>query len=274
MLHIITDSSCDLPKELLRQYHIHVVPLTVVIDGKEYTEGVDITPQEFCQKMLGASSLPRTSQPSPLAFAKIFGETAGNGSLLCLTISSKLSGTYQSACMAQDLSGVSVTVFDTWAGSLGVGLQAIRAAELATQGLGVKEIVERLTAYRGEMNILILLDTLENIVKGGRLSKFQGSVAKVLGIKVLLEGVEGSVELLEKIRGRNKFLQRAIDIIGERRKDLTNTTFGITHVDNLADAEYLKELIEERYHPQDVIINYMGSTMGTYAGKGGMIISF
>jgi len=124
------------------------------------------------------------------------------------------------------------------------------------------------------MNILILLDTLENIVKGGRLSKFQGSVAKVLGIKVLLEGVEGSIELLEKIRGRNKFLQRPIDIIGERRKDLTNTTFGITHVDNLADAEYLKELIEERYHPQDVIINYMGSTMGTYAGKGGMIISF
>jgi fatty acid kinase fatty acid binding subunit len=273
MLQIITDSSCDLPKELLRQYHIRVVPLTVAIDGREYTDGVDITPQEFYQKMFGASSLPKTSQPAPAVFAKTFEEMAGNGPLLCLTISSKLSGTYQSACVAKDLANVPVTIFDTWAGSLGVGLQVIRAAELAARGLGVEEIVERLTAYRGEMNILILLDTLENIVKGGRLSKFQGTVAQVLGIKVLLEGVEGSVELREKIRGRTRFLQRAIDIIGERRTDY-NTTFGITHVDNLADAEYLKELIVERYHPQRVIINDMGSTMGTYAGKGGIIVSF
>jgi DegV family protein with EDD domain len=155
-----------------------------------------------------------------------------------------------------------------------VGLQVIRAAELAARGLGVEEIVEQLTAYRSEMTILILLDTLENIVKGGRLNKFQGTVAQVLGIKVVLEGVEGSVELREEIRGKIKFLQRTIDIIGERRKDLTHTTVGITHVDNLADAEYLKELIVERYHPQGVIINDMGSTMGTYAGKGGIIVSF
>jgi DegV family protein with EDD domain len=274
MLQIITDSSCDLPEELRRQYHIHVVPLTVAIDGKEYDEGVDITPQEFQQKMFSASSLPKTSQPAPAVFARAFEEMAENGPLLCLTISSKLSGTYQSACMAQDLTSVPVTVFDSWAGSLGLGLQAIKAAEWAAQGMGVQEIVERLTVYRGEMNILVLLDTLENIVKGGRLSKFQGTVAQVLGIKVLLEGVEGSVELREKIRGKKKFLHRIVDIVGERRSDLTHTTFGITHVDNLADAEYLKASIVERYHPQDVIIHYMGSTMGTYAGKGGIIVSF
>jgi len=274
MLQIITDSSCDLPEELRRRYHIHVVPLTVAIDGKEYAEGVDITPQEFQQKMLSASSLPKTSQPAPAVFARSFEEMAKDGPILCLTISSKLSGTYQSACMARDLANIPVTIFDTWAGSLALGIQTIKAAEWAAQGLSAQEIVERLTAYRGEMNILILLDTLENIVKGGRLSKFQGTVAQVLGIKVLLEGVEGSVELREKIRGKTKFLHRIVDIIGERRSDLTHTTFGITHVDNLADAEYLKASIVERYHPQDVIIHYMGSTMGTYAGKGGMIVSF
>lgn len=138
----------------------------------------------------------------------------------------------------------------------------------------MQDIIEKLKEYRKEMNILILLDTLENIVKGGRLTKFQGSVAKLLDIKVLLHGVEGAVEILEKVRGRKKFLQRVIDVIGERCSDFSDKIFGITHVDNEEDALFLKQAIMEKYRPKDVIINYMGSTMGTYAGKGGIIISF
>jgi DegV family protein with EDD domain len=194
--------------------------------------------------------------------------------MLCLTISSGLSGTYQSACIGKDISGIDVTVFDTLAGSLGHGLQLVKAAMLSAQGLSVEGIVEILKDFRQRVNILILLDTLENIVKGGRLSKFQGSIAKILDIKVLLEGIEGKVELKEKIRGKKKFLLRVLEIIGERKKDFTDTIFGITHADNLEDAEYLKAEILKRYNPKGVIINYMGATMGTYAGKGGMIISF
>ncbi|MDO6354053.1 DegV family protein [Caloramator sp. CAR-1] len=99
-------------------------------------------------------------------------------------------------------------------------------------------------------------------------------MAKLLDIKVLLHGVEGAVELLEKVRGRKKFLQRVIDVIGERCSDFSDKIFGITHVDNEEDALFLKQAIMEKYKPKDVIINYMGSTMGTYAGKGGIIISF
>lgn len=275
MLRIITDSSSDLPAELIAKYGIAVVPLQVTVDGREYTEGVDITPWEFYQKMFASAALPKTSQPAPTAFAKTFEKLSASGEeLLCLTISSKLSGTYQSACVGNTMSGNRAVVFDTLAGSLGHGLQVLKAAELAALGHSVEEIIRKLQVYRSEMNILILLDTLENIVKGGRLSKFQGSLAKILNIKVLLEGVEGAVELKEKIRGRRRFFERVIEVIGEKRSSFSDRVFGITHVDNLAEAESLREKIMEKYNPKDVIINTMGSTMGTYAGKNGIIVSF
>lgn len=274
MVQIITDSSSDLPEELLRKYNVHVVPLTVKIDGREYREGIDITAQEFQYKMLNSRELPVTSQPSPALFSKAFQELSEKGEVLCLTLSSRLSGTFQSASLAKNITGLKVEIFDTLAGSLGHGLQILKAAELVAAGLTLPEIIEKLSVYRKEMNILILLDTLENIVKGGRLSKFQGSLAKILDIKVLLQGAGGAVELLEKVRGKKKFLQRVIEIIGERGNNLSDRVFGITHVDNEEDARFLQEAIMEKFKPKDVIVNHMGSTMGTYAGKGGIIVAF
>ena len=109
---------------------------------------------------------------------------------------------------------------------------ALRGSEASCQRATVDKIVEFLKEFRKHSNIIILLHTLENIVKGGRLSKFQGSLAKILNIKVILEGIEGKVELVEKVRGTNKFLNRALEMIGEKKKDFSETVFGITHLDN------------------------------------------
>lgn len=274
MLQLVTDSSADLPRELLDKYNISVVPLTISIDGIEYLEGVNLTPQEFYKKMFNSKELPKTSQPSPTAFAECFKKLADKGPILCLTISSSLSGTYQAACIGRDMSGADVSVIDTLAGSLGHGLQLIEAGKLAEQGISADKIVQFLEDYKKRSNILVLLDTLENIVKGGRLSKFQGSIARILNIRVLLHNVDGKVELLEKVRGKGRFLNRVLEVIGGRKNDFSDTVFGITHIDNFQDAEYLRDEIIKRYKPKDVIINYMGVTMGTYAGKGGMIVSF
>lgn len=274
MIQLVTDSSADLPKEIIDKYNITVVPMNVKVDEEEYLEGVDLSPQEFYEKMKNSKELPKTSTPSPGVFAETFKRLSEKGPVLCLTISSELSGTYQSACVGRDISGLDVTVFDTLAGSLSHGLQLIESGKLIERGYKIEEIIEFLHDYRKKSNILILLNTLENIVKGGRLSKFQGSIASVLNIKILLEGVNGKVELLEKIRGKKKFLMRTLDIIGERKENFSDTIFGITHINNIEDAEFLKGEIIKRYKPKDVIINYMGSTMGTYAGQGGMIISF
>ncbi|RFB15431.1 DegV family protein [Bacillus sp. HNG] len=275
MIKLVTDSSADLPIELLQKYDITVVPMNVSIEGKDFREGVDLTPQQFFKKMFASAELPKTSQPSPATFAEAYSRLPADSDILCLTISSGLSGTYQSATMGKDLTENTVTVFDTLAGSLGHGMQILRAAELAEKGHSVDEIITNLTEYRENMNIYILLDTLENIVKGGRLSKFQGSLAKLLNIKVLLQrGNGGTVEIFEKIRGKKKSQKRLLEVIKQSKPDFSETVFGITHTGNIEEAEALKKEIIAQCHPKDVMLNYMGATMGTYAGKGGMIISY
>lgn len=275
VIQIITDSSADLPLSVIKEFKIHTVPLTIQVNGKEYTEGEDITPQEFYREMAASSELPKTAQPSPSSFVRIFSELAEQGQVLCLTISSKLSGTFNSANLGKEISGnPEVFVFDTEAGSIGHGLQVMKAAEMARANLSMDKILAQLNEYRKEMKFLILLNTLENVVKGGRLSQFQGSLAKFLDIKAILHNVEGSAEMLEKVWGREKSFQRLISLVGERCTDFSERLIGITHVDNLPGAKLLASELEERYHPKDIIINYMGATIATYAGKAGLIVAF
>lgn len=276
MIKIITDSSADLPVKYIEQYDIDVIPITVTLDGKDYKEKVDISSEEFLEKMFSSNKLPKTSQPSPATFVDSFSKYDKDIDILCLTVSSGLSGTYQSACIGKELANCSnVTIFDTLAASLGHGLQVIRAAELVKQGLSVEEIVKNLTEYRDNMNILVILNTLENIVKGGRLSKFEGSLVKILNIKVILERVEGGkVEVYEKIRGKKKLQNRIFELLQERGKDFSNVTIGISHTGNLEEVEALKQNLFHRFNPKKIIVNYMGAAIGTYAGKDGMIISF
>jgi len=275
MIHLVTDSSADIPAELLQKYRIHVVPLSIRVNGKNYTEGVDIAPARFYREMYVSAELPQTSQPAPSRFAQVFKELSGKGMVLCLTLSSKLSGTFASANLGKELSGNhQVTIFDTLGASIGHGLQVIKAAECIQAGLSMESILGYLRKMREEMKFLIVLDTLENIVKGGRLSRFQGTLAKYLNIKVILHNIEGATEILEKVRGRNRSLQRTIELVGERCSDFSNRIIGITHVDNLNDARMLAEELERRYNPRQILINEMGAVIASYAGKSGLIVAF
>jgi DegV family protein with EDD domain len=275
MLHLVTDSSCDLPEDLVKKYNIHIVPLMVNIDGEFYQERVDITPQEFYNKMAASKELPRTSQPTPAAFLDVFTKLSKSGPVLCITISSGLSGTYQSACLGKEMSGADITVFDSLGGSLGHGLQVLKAAKLAESGHSINEIINELEKYRSEMNIFVLLNTLDNIVKGGRLSRFQGSLGKILDIKILLHNTkDGKVILQSKVRGKKKFMNLVLSEINRLCPDMTTVDVGITHFNNLEDAEFIQKELMEKYHARNVIISEMGATMATYAGQSGMIISF
>ena len=279
MVKIITDSASDLPKEYIKKYNIEIVPLTVELEGKIYKDGVDITTEKFNQLMIKSNQLPKTAHPSPETFKKVFLKYINDGyDILCLTISSKLSGTYQSAMIAKNNIKTSekIFVFDTLAASSGEALQVIKASKLIQKGEKIKEVLRKLTEYRNRINILILLDTLENIVKGGRLTKIQGVIAKILNFKIILHNNEGAVEMLEKIRGKKRFFKKVLEIIDERMKklNLSNLNVGITHVDNIEEAIMFKKIIEEKYNPKDIFVNHMGATIATYAGKGGIIISF
>ncbi len=277
MIHIVTDSSCDLLDDFLKNHHIPFVPLTIRFqDDKEYRERIDITPKEFYKKMAASSTLPQTAQPSPASFLKVFEELASPGDeILCITISSNLSGTFQSANLAKKMTSIPVTVFDSLAASPGHALQIMRAVELRDSGHSMDEIVADLTNYRdNDMTIFIYLKNMENIVKGGRITKFQGTLAKVMNIKLICEGIKGQVVPLEKIRGDKRALERLLSIIGERNSDFSDTIFCLTHTDNLEDAEFLKTELIRRYNPREVLVYPIGPTVGTYAGTGGIVLTF
>lgn len=139
LLHIVSDSSCDLPEDYMKEHGINTVPLVIRIGNREYMEGVDISSREFYEKMKSSPVLPKTAQPSPAAFARVFDMLSRPGDeILCLTISSKLSGTFQSACIGQAMSTSNVTVFDTLAASSGHALQIMKAVELASRGFSVR----------------------------------------------------------------------------------------------------------------------------------------
>ncbi len=276
MIHIVSDSSCDLPDEYLAAHHIPIVPLTIIFTDAEYREKIDITPEEFYKKMTSSNTLPKTTQPSPAAFLKVFEETASPGDeILCITISSKLSGTFQSANVAKTMTSIPVTVFDSLAASSGHALQVMKAVDMRDKGCSMAEIVDALSEFRQHMTIFVYLQTLENIVKGGRITRFQGTVASIMNIKLICEGIEGEVVPLEKVRGNKRAVERLISLIGERGNgDLSNTTVCITHAQNLQDAELIKTEIINRYNCQNVLIYPVGPTVGAYTGIGGLVITF
>lgn len=277
MIHIVTDSSCDLPEEYLKKHNIPIVPLTIRFDDdKEYREKINITPEEFYKKMAASSTLPKTAQPSPADFLKVFEEVAAPGDeILCITISSKLSGTFQSANLAKNMTSIPVTVFDSLAASPGHALQIMRAVELRDSGHSIDEIIADLTNFRdNEMRIFIYLKTVENIVKGGRITRFQGTLAKIMNIKLICEGIKGEVVPLEKVRGEKRALERLISLIGQQKNDFSDTVFYITHTENPGDAEFIKSELVKRYKPRQVLIYEIGPTVGTYTGPGGIVLTF
>lgn len=275
MIHLVSDSSCDLPDEIIKELDIHIAPLNILIQDKVYVEKVDLTPREFYKRMEETEELPKTSQPTPESFMTLFDELTKTGEVLCITISAGLSGTYQTAQMIADSYNGKVTVYNTRAGSLGHGLIILKAAQLIKEGRGMEEIIAELTAYSDRITIIIILNTLDNIVKGGRLSKFKGTMGKLLDFRAILRNdSEGKVILLKKVRGKKNLLKEVSEEIRKVSDDFSDIPVGITSYNNAEDTEYFKSYFENELNARSVLINDMGATMATYAGEGGMIISF
>lgn len=155
-----------------------------------------------------------------------------------------------------------------------MGLQALRACELFGAGHAFDEVLDRLAAYRREMNTLVLLSTLENIVRGGRLRRFEGSLSKVVDIMVLLHDVDGEVAVLARMHGKARLLERALDTVRRLRPDLSDRDVGISHFNNPDAVEWLKRALTDQCHPRGFVVSEMGSSLATYAGEGGVIVAF
>ena len=276
-IKIITDSSCDLPEELVDEYDIGIVSLHVTFDNNvTFTETVTIKPEQFWERMAASRGLPKTSRPVPEAFAEAFREALANhDSVIFIGLSSALSGTFESAQLAARSVPGDIYLIDSLTGSLGLGILVIKAHEFVRSGDSVQNVVKKVIDYRNNMTTLFTMDSLENLIKGGRVGRLPGFIGTMLSIRPIGKaGDKGQIDVLGKVRGRAKSLHRIVQLVGEMGGSLQDKIVGISHVNCLQDVLYLQKSIEENYHAGRAIVRKIGSTMGTYAGNGGLIVSF
>lgn len=276
-MRIITDSSCDLPENILAEYDIDVVPLKLFFDGDGmYEDGVTISKEQFRAKMYQSRTLPLTAGPDPQNFINVFEKAIREtGEAIYIGLSSRLSGTFQNGQIAHDMMGSDkVILVDSATASIGVGILAVRAAELVREKLDMTTILEKINAYRDNMVTLCTFDRLENLIKGGRATKVQGLLGSLLDIKLIVRNENGQIKMLEKVRGRHRSLDRMAVLLGQMSKaSLSDCMIGISHLDCLQDAEYLRQRIEQAYKPVRTFITDMGASMGTHGGAGAIVVA-
>lgn len=275
-VRIIVDSTTDLPEQTARR--VTVVPLTIHFGEQQYVSGVDIDARKFYEMLVEGDVLPTTSQPTPYAFTQVFQEAVDAGdTVVCITVSSKLSGTYQSACIAAaDFPG-KVFVVDSLTVAIGGGILTEYALNLTDKGMDAEEIAWKLMQKREKVRLLALLDTLEYLKKGGRISSAVAFAGGLLNIKPVIAVADGEVKMLGKARGSkqgNNLLVQEIDKAGgvDFEKPLL---LGYT---GLSDALLQKYIVDSAALWQGKVeqlpVSIVGSVVGTHAGPGAVAVAF
>ena len=279
-IRVVTDSTADLNPDLVEHYGIKVVPLDVLIDGKAYKDKVDITNEEFYDVLRTSKDLPTTSQPSPSAFLDTYQKLAKSGAehIISLHLSSDLSGTYQSSVLAAGMlqGQTKVYNFDSRTATMGLGLQVIAVARMIEEGRTIEEILKALDYIIQNEDLYFLLDSLDNLHKGGRIGKASHMVGSLLNIKPVLNLSNGVISAYEKVRGNkgNKALERLIDILAEKIDPSKKLYCTMGYCDNKETAEYIVERLKDRVDCDEFIYLQIGSVVGTHIGMGAVGMAF
>ena len=273
---IIADSTADLLPQI--EARVRVVPLTIHFGEKEYTDGVDINSRMFYELLIESDDLPTTSQAAPYAFSKVFAEAVADGSdVVCITCASRLSGTYQSAVIAaQDHPG-KVYVVDSQTIALGSAILIEYALRLVDQGLGAEEIAREILRSRERVRLLAMLDTLEYLKKGGRISATVAFAGGLLNIKPVITIDGGEIKMLGKARGSrqaNNLLVQEIQKSGGVDFDLP-LLLGYTGLSDVLLQKYIQDSSALWEGNCDSLpCTVVGSVVGTHAGPGAVAVAF
>ena len=274
-LKILCDSACDLPEDIVSQLGVDVLPIMVIRGEKSYRDRIDISPKEVYDNMRDGV-VYKTAQVTPVNFQDKFEELTKDGSsVIYIGFSSELSSTFQSAVLAKtivegDKPGVDIMVIDTKAASGGYGFIVYEAAKALKNGKTKEEILEIIDFNIKNIDHIFTVDDIEYLYRGGRVSKTNAVLGGMLNIKPILEVVDGKLELLEKVRGRNKVYKTMVELMEQRaiNKDFKDKTIFIFHGDDIESAEKLKETIKENLQVKDFLISDVGAVIGAHAGPG------
>jgi DegV family protein with EDD domain len=268
-IKIVTDSTCDLDEEIINQLGIIVVPLSISINGENFLDRVDITPKEFIEKMKTTPELPKSSQPPAGEFLRIYDELGSQGyEVISIHMTGGMSGTVRSAESAAQMTSVKVTVVDSRFISKGLAFQVLEAAKMAAEGKAADEILARLDRIREQTRLFVVVDTLENLVKGGRIGKGKAMIGSLLNIKPIASLEGGEYTPVSKARSHTqvvKYLknQFAADVKGKMIRGV-----GLVHAEGLDLATKLKAAILEETGCSDIEIAETTPIISTHTGVG------
>lgn len=269
-VRIVTDSTADIPSPLAQELAIVVVPLNVQFGEVVFRDGVDLGTEEFFRRLVRSPALPTTSQPSAGAFLEVYSRLAAEGAeIVSLHISAKLSGTLNSAQVAKESLDVPcrIELMDSQSASLGLGLTAIAAARAAQAGASFQEVVALVRRRIDATTLLVFVDTLEYLQRGGRIGRAQAFLGGLLNVKPLLTLREGEIHPVERVRTRARALERLYEYAANyvQIEDLA-----VLHSTSPQEAQGLIRRLGGLFPEQQVLLATYGPVIGTHLGPGAM----
>ncbi|MFS0562741.1 DegV family protein [Terribacillus sp. 179-K 1B1 HS] len=274
---IVTDSTVDLDLETLKKHGVGMVPLSIIIDGESFLDKIEMEPHEFLERMSKAKDLPGTSQPSVGEFLEMYHRLGNDGSeIVSVHMSGEMSGTVQAAKVAASMTDVKVTVIDSMFISKALSFQVIEAAIMADEGKGAIEIVDKLSNIQAKTRLLIAIDSLENLVKGGRIGKAGAFLGSILKIKPIASLENGVLQPVAKVRNQSQIIKELLTHILKDTKDKEIKGAAIVHAGNPELSGKLKSVIKENLGARlkGITIETTTPAISTHAGIGSIAIMY
>lgn len=275
---VLVDSSSDIPFDKAAAAGIITVPMPVSIDGKNFLEGVDLQTDEFYSNFASFKELPKTSQPNPNSLLEAYEKILSEGhEVAAIHLSSGLSATVATARMVREMTSAPerVHIIDSLGASFGYGLLALFAQDTLKSAQSWEEAENTILDYRKHLRYVFTLDTLEYLVKGGRVSKPAGFIGGLLDVKPVMHITpEGKIEPFAKVRTRRAAIRKLVDVMEQEKVDLAQQIIGISHSVCYGEAQILAEEIRQRFKVKDIWISEIGCVVGSHTGPGTLALFY
>jgi len=272
MLKIVIDSACEIPEEWREEYEVNIIPVNIQFENKTYLQGVDLSNDDFYRLADSSGVIPKTSQPTPQQFVELYRRIAqASDTILSLHITSKLSGTFNSAVLAaQELkNSLKIIPYDSGSGSAAVGFMCKEVRQLERAGATLQAILNRLDEIRKNVNIVLTLDTLEYARRSGRVKALPAALAALIKIKPIIILKDGALDMKEKVRTRQRALDRVLEIVHERVGDrLVNVA--VVHSQSIESAKQLMKKVRQTLRVNEMIISELSIGIAANLGPGTM----
>jgi DegV family protein with EDD domain len=275
---VVADSSADLPDPVLDRHHIALVPLQVVFGDETFRDRVELKPEEFYRRLRAARELPTTSQPTPADFVRVLRDARAEADeVVAVLLSTALSGTFASAQAAVRAAGISgIHLVDSRSASLGLGMLALRGAELAEAGWGAAAIARELERMRGLGGMFLTVDRYDNLLRSGRVSRGKAWLAGMLDVKPILSlDASGRVIPVDRVRGRDQVVPRVLALLERRLTPRPKVIrFGVAHAEAPEVAERVRNALVAAYQPRECFVTLATGVLATHVGPGAWAIFY